>query len=361
MYVVTNRRLIETATGLDVFDKVPNPKGPNELRLVKVVKAGAGFKTNLQDDKLAKAQVATLKKRFQLNIDETVPWYASLRIACELNVLARKKNKHLLLYVHGYNNDMPDVIGTCMALEQLYNIIVVPYSWPANGGGAAGTAAYLSDKRDARASADALNRTIEKLGFYHDLLTAARRDTLKAKASQKHPNNPQACQEYYAELLDADCKVTVNLLCHSMGNYLLKYALMPGAAASRKLVFDNIGLVAADANNKEHEHWVDALQPRNRLYVVMNEDDFALKWSRRKPGDEQLARLGHYLKNLVARSAYYVNVTNASWVKNAHTYFTGTPVQKNADLKQLFQRIVEGDTAEDLMRYHPEANYYVLK
>ena len=135
-----------------------------------------------------------------------------MRIACELNVLARKKNKHLLLYVHGYNNDMPDVIGTCMALEKLYNVIVVPFFWPANGGGASGAAAYVSDKRDARASAD-------------------------------------------------------------------------------------------------------ALRPRNRLYVVINEDDFALKWSRRKPGDEQLARLGHYLKNLVARSAYYINVTNASWVK----------------------------------------------
>ena len=82
------------------------------------------------------------------------------------------------------------------------------------------------------------------------------------------------------------------------GNYVLKYASKPGNSSLRKLVFDNIGLVAADANNPGHEQWVQNLPTRNRLYVVINENDSALKWSRRKPGGEQKERLGSHPRNL---------------------------------------------------------------
>ena len=98
--------------------------------------------------------------------------------------------------------------------------------------------------------------------------------------------------------MEQKCGSSLNLLCHSMGNYVLKYATRPGNSSLRGLVFDNIGLVAADANNPGHETWVQCLPAKNRLYVVINENDSALKWSRRKPGDEQKERLGQHLRNL---------------------------------------------------------------
>lgn len=365
MYVVTNRKLYEgrsRRSGLDVFGDEPNDKGPNELRLVEVTKQAGGYETAPLDGKpLKRAEVRDLKRRYRLDIDEREDWYASLRVACELMERAIREKKQLLIYVHGYNNDMSDVLGTAEALEALYDVIVVPFSWPANGGGLlSGTAAYLSDKRDARVSMDALNRFFEKIQLYHGKLTEARREVLWRQATAENPNNPSRVQERFSELLHGDCKVTVNLMCHSMGNYVLKYALQPSQAMSRNLVFDNIALVAADTNNLGHETWADALQVRNRLYIVINENDFALAWSRRKPGEEQLDRLGQYLRNLIARNAWYIDVTGAESVGNAHGYFTGAPVEGNARLKAFFKAALEGGRAEDGLSYRADINAYRL-
>ncbi len=361
MYVITNRNLKPNGKGLDVFGSKPNLEGPNELRLLRVTRSEKSYKVELIDDRLSKSQVQELKVKHRLDVDPSGTWYASLRVACELMDRARKEKKHLLIYVHGYNNDLADILGTAEKLEKLYNVIVVPFTWPANGGGAiSGTTAYLSDKQDARVSADALNQLIAKAQAYHELLTSAGNQKLWQQASKKYPDNPEQAYAYYAELQDKQCKVSINLMCHSMGNYLLKYALKPASSAVRGLVFDNISLVAADANNLEHEQWVECLQVRHRVYIVINEKDHALQWSRRKPGQEQLARLGHYLKNLYASNAFYLDVTDSPWVKNQHTYFVGSAVQKNASLKSMFQALFEGASAEAQMGYQPDLNTYRL-
>ncbi len=363
MYVITNRSLNKDARGLDKFGKSPNPKGPNELRLVSITQKASKHVVNVLNDKLDLNEVKQLKQKFDLDIDPNQTWYASLRVACELYEQATQASppKHILLFVHGYNNDMADVIATCQALEQAYGLVVIAFSWPANGGGVSGTAAYLSDKSDARASADALNRSVGKLAHYHQLLTAGTQKRWMAAAQKKHPDNPQASYELFTKLMEKACASSVNLMCHSMGNYLLKHALTPSASPLRQLVFDNIALVAADANNPAHEQWMEQLPQRRRLYVVINENDHALGWSRRKPGTEQKARLGHYLLNLVARNAYYVNVTQASWVKNEHSYFKGSAIAQNADLRDFFECVFHGESAESHLSFRPEGNYYELK
>ena len=363
MYVVTNRELNEGKNGLALFGDTPNILGPNELRLVKVTRYGSGYSTELLADRLAPSEVEAVKQRHALTrLDPLRPWYASLRVACEVMERAQKEQRHVLVYVHGYNNDMADVIKTAEELEALYKVVVVPFSWPANGGGpASGTAAYLDDKRDARVSMDALNRFVEKTQFYHALLTESYRDRVWEQANRAHPDNPGAAREAFSARLARHCQVTLNLVCHSMGSYVLKYALGPSSAATRELVFDNVCLPAADANNPDHPQWVERIQVRNRLYVVINEDDYALAWSRRKPGQEQLDRLGSYLRNLVARNAHYVDVTGAPWVKNAHAYFTGQPIEKNAALRRFFAAAFEGERGEPDLRYAADINAYRLR
>ncbi len=359
MYLVTNRSVREDGRGLDMFGAVPSEKGPNELRLVKVTRSGRGYRTELLDDVLPAAEVRRLKRLHGLDIDPTATWYASLAVACEIAAQARKKKRHLLVYVHGYNNDLGDVLETARALERLYNVIVIPFSWPANGGGpVSGGAAYLTDKRDARASADALNRFVEKIADYHDMLTANRRAELRRDAEAACPQNPQLARETFAEMMHRDCRVTLNLLCHSMGNYLLKYAVLPGGTATRRLTFDNVSLVAADCNNQGHADWVEQIPARNRLAIFINEDDFALAWSRRKPGDAQLARLGHQLKGLNAENAYYIDVTEAPWVRNSHSYFIDKAVAKPEGLRKVFATAFEGGKPEATLRYHADVNAY---
>ena len=133
------------------------------------------------------------------------------------------------------------------------------------------------------------------------------------------------------------------------------------SAESCELVFDNVSMVAADTNNKNHKEWIGGMQSRSGIYVVINEDDSALGWSRRKPGDEQLARLGHYLKGLNSENASYLDVTSTPYARDEHSYFKDTPVKKNAELKAMFAALFEGGRPEPKMKYRSDINAYEIK
>jgi esterase/lipase superfamily enzyme len=353
MYVVTNREVRETKPGqpgdLGIFGKQPNRKGPNELRIVRVERNGNDWTAETQKDQIPLAEARALRDTWHLDIDPTKVRHASLKVACELYEQAQTQGRNLAVYVHGYNNDMLDVVTTAEQIERDHGVIPLVFSWPADGGGViSGTSAYLRDKKDARASMDALNRFFEKMQFFHERLTEGTRNRLKKEADARHPNNPERAQALYVRLFNDCCETKLTLVCHSMGNYVLKYALQPGLGGARALLFDNVCLVAADTNNAAHEDWVQELDVRNRVYIFINEDDFALKWSRRKPGEEQLPRLGHYIKNLIARNAFYIDVTNARGVGNAHGYFTGEVLAANAELKDVFTRALNGGSPESV-------------
>ncbi len=358
MFFITNRQIDTSKHGYEKFTKHPNAKGPNELQAVEITGVTTP-KFKLLKDQLSVTEVKRFKNKFNLDIDEHSPHYASLTVACRVFEQARKSCKNVLLYVHGYNNDIKDVYSTAREIERLYDVIVVTFTWPANGGGAlSGTLSYLADKRDARASQDALNRCIDLVGKYHALLTMAARSDLEERASKRFISNPTKQREYLSELIKKDCDLSVSLLCHSMGNYVFKYALTSSLAESRKLIFDNIILVAADANNEFHREWVEKLQVRNSIYITINENDYALSWSRRKPGEQQKARLGHYLKKLDANNTTYVDFTREKAVNNSHSYFDKNTVGNNKGALRFFKKVFSGDDVTPYLEFLPHNNTY---
>ncbi|MFK8028382.1 MAG: alpha/beta hydrolase [Gammaproteobacteria bacterium] len=358
MYFITNREINTSKHGYDKFTKHPNAKGPNELQAVEIT--GVGSPTfKLLKDQLSVTEIKRLKKKFSLDIDEHSPHYASLTVACHVFEQARKQCKNVLLYVHGYNNDIKDVYSTAREIERAYDVIVVTFTWPANSGGAlSGTLSYLADKRDARASQDALNRCIDLAGKYHALLTMAARNKLEERASQKFIDNPTKQREYLAQLIKKDCDLSVSLLCHSMGNYVFKHALTSSLSEARKLIFDNIILVAADTNNEAHRAWVEKLQVRNAIYITINENDYALSWSRRKPGEQQKARLGHYLKKLDANNATYIDFTREKAVNNSHSYFDKKTTATNKGALRFFKKVFSGEDVTPYLEYISHNNTY---
>ncbi len=362
MYVVTNRRLEKESGDLGIFSKEPNQKGPNELRLVKVTQSGSKYKAvATKEVKIPLAKKNAIAKLYNIDAADPLLDSPSLYVAHEVFSEAAKSKRHVLFFVHGYNNDMEDVIKTAIKLEGLYKIRVVPFSWPANGGGTvSGAASYKSDKRDARVSTGAFDRFLEKVQDYHKLFITAQRDKLMKSAKDAHPDNHEEARAEFGRLQANACKVSINLLCHSMGNYLLKYATKPSGSMMRELVFDNVCMVAADANSKNHKEWVGGMESRSGIYVVINEDDSALGWSRRKPGDEQLARLGHYLKGLDSVNATYLNVTSRN-VGDDHSYFKDKPVKGDEKLKAMFAALFEGRRPESKMHYKPEIKAYNLR
>ncbi|MEA2091619.1 MAG: alpha/beta hydrolase, partial [Campylobacterota bacterium] len=190
MFIITNRRVSKKKGDFSIFKKTPNPKGPNELRLLEMVSENGKKIFTLLNDKISKKQARTMNEDYNLNLDTKQNWPMSLEVACRIFNEAKSKEKHILVYVHGYNNDMKDIVTTAEKLENAYNVIVVIFSWPANGGGFfSGTAQYVGDKSDARVSTGALNSFFNKLHSYHAMLTSAEVDSLWDKAKEKYRDN----------------------------------------------------------------------------------------------------------------------------------------------------------------------------
>ncbi len=359
MFIITNRHVDPEASGLEKLGKRPNEKGNNELRVVEASRRGNGFAIEVLPDEISKAEAKAYIDEFSLKLDPDAQHYASLRVACELVKRLRAKKRHLLLLVHGYNNEIKDVLRAAFDLEKAYNVEVLPFSWPANGGGVHGKLSYLSDKRDARASAGALERSLKMIHYFLMKISESSREICRAKAFEKFPDNAEKRDALYARLLRKDCPFTINAMFHSMGNYLYKQMLKSTISEGNALIFDNVVLCQADTNNEGHAEWVDRIRHNRRVFITINENDYALRLSRIKPGDAQRARLGHFVKRLNSRIAYYVNLTGASWVKESHSPF-GEPAEKNEELAKFFKRAFAGEPAEERLRYKEEGNWYEL-
>lgn len=114
-----------------------------------------------------------------------------------------EKQKHVTIFVHGYNNDWMDAaIRYKKITDTLYAGsgglgLCVLFTWPSNGQ----TAHYLSDRDDARASGQALSQALNLL---YDHAT-----TMEMRAYEGKPA----------------CKAKVSVIAHSMGNWVLQNAL----------------------------------------------------------------------------------------------------------------------------------------
>ena len=353
MFLVTNRNVQPGKPGLEKFGDKPNPNGPNELRLARAEQKGGAWDAEILSDRLSPAQ----KK--QLGLLASRPAFASQYVAHHLLDRVQGGNRNLLLFVHGFNNDVEAVLDRAEKISALYGVEVVPFTWPANGGGVRGVASYKSDKRDARASAGALNRVFEKA---HELLEQINRDRLakiRADARKKHANNQENQDRYFAEESQKGCPFTVNLMLHSMGNYVFKQVMSSSVYEGHRLLFDNVIMVAADVNSHDHAKWVDRINCRRRTYITINEDDSALRASRIKSGEEQLARLGHYPHNLNSRHAVYVDFTNAPEADGSHAYFEdATVTDKNSDAFKFFTGALNGKRVEQEFDYDGAKNLY---
>jgi esterase/lipase superfamily enzyme len=363
MYVITNRHLYKTKTDLTIFGKKPNSeKGPKEIRVVECTKDAAGsWHTKLLDDTVPPARTRELAGFLKIPQQEVV--YQSNNVAWQVFQQARAEQRNILLFVHGYNNDVGDALDTGLALEKLYGIIPIIYSWPADGGGVAGAASYLSDKQDAQISAPAFSRVLEKINSLMLKFTRMGLEQLEPQLKRLKTGYTAGSPDYSTErnrLLEEQCSVRLTLLTHSMGNYVLKKVLETHANSGFTNAFDNIVLAAADTNNLQHEQWVDTIAARRRIYITINENDYALAASQLKPGEQQLARLGNYRRRLNSAIARYIDFTEAAKVGKSHSYFKDQPAT-NPKVKGFFLEAFNGREAESGLEYSVAERTYRVK
>lgn len=355
MFIITNRKINEEARGLKRLGDRPNPRGPNELRLVEANKKAGRWSIKILPDEITPA----MKREVGLERARGAV-YASRYVAKTILDRVRSRKKNLLFFVHGFNNDVEAVLERSAGLARNYGVEVVAFSWPANGGGVKGVLDYKSDKRDARASVGALDRCLMKI---HELLGEFNQELLKdasRAAERRYPNNAELRDDYITRLSERGCPFTVNMMVHSMGAYLFKHVLKSSIYRGTRLTFDNVAMVAADANNENHTEWADKIHCRGRIYITINENDRALLASRVKSGQEQLPRLGHYPHNLDSTRAIYVEFTGAPRVGRSHAYFEGSPT-RNAAVKRFFRKAFNGERAEQGLDYNARTGTHRIK
>ena len=288
--------------------------------------------------------------------------FASQYVAHQILKRITDGKRNLLIFVHGFNNDVEAVVTRADALARNYNLEVVPFTWPANGGGISGAVSYKSDKRDARASAGALSQVFEKARELLDKINEERLQNIVDAARDKFPNNTEHQQTFITRMNREGCPFTVNLMLHSMGNYVFKQVMSSSVYDGHRLLFDNVVMAAADVNNHDHAKWVDRINCRGRAYITIKEDDSALMASRMKSGEEQLARLGHYPHNLNSAHAVYVDFTEGPEVGNAHAYFEGDPVaDRGGDAFKFFDGALNGKRVEQHLEYDPAKKLHRIR
>ena len=106
MFVVTNRAIRSRKKGLDQFGKSPNSKGPNELRVFEATREGKKWDIDLLPDLLTREQ----KEESDMPVSK--PAYSSHWAARKILDRVQAKEKNIVVFIHGFNNDLEAVLET---------------------------------------------------------------------------------------------------------------------------------------------------------------------------------------------------------------------------------------------------------
>lgn len=181
----------------------------------------------------------------------------SARVFDELRRRMRADCRDTLVFVHGYNVSFRDALKDAVRLGRRLEAAGRPmnvflFSWPSDGS-MAPFLAYANDRRDAAASGAALARGLLKVW---DFLAALREEEL--------------------------CEQRMHLMCHSMGNYVLRHAVQEffGQASRRPIrIFDQVLMMAPDEDDDAFEHdYKLRLLPKlaRRVNIYFNRNDRAM-------------------------------------------------------------------------------------
>jgi esterase/lipase superfamily enzyme len=204
------------------------------------------------------------------------PVYKEIGSTAFLNRLRASKAEQILFYIHGYSNLPEDDIfprATKLGkacVEAGLNIEIVPIIWPCDN-----DSGIIQDYYDDQVAADASS-------------TAFSRALSKFMAWQEKSD-------------DAPCLKRINVLSHSMGNRVLRGALLDWATSLSgriPFVFRNIFMAAADVVNETLQKDKDGAficQSSRNVVVYYASDDLALRSSKIANVRNNIAsrRLGH--------------------------------------------------------------------
>lgn len=306
MYIISNRNVQPDARAERRFGETYSTEGPTNLRLARASYQRRRWTVELIDEP------ARITSRSRLPSEDVYK---------EVMRCMRKEKRPCLLYVHGFNTSFRDLLERARVLEKTYQIELVCFTWPSNPGGFI-TGEYRQARIAAEVSAPAFGRAVDKLIRYQ--------------------------MKYERER----CAESVNLLIHSLGNYMFR-RLVESPVYDRRRLLRNIVIAASDVDSADHAQWLALVNYCKRLYVTINEQDSVLRISEKV----NPPRLGNTLDELTAGRVKYVDFSGASQVGDSHSYFVGDPLA-NPEVRRFFSRAIAGQRAEAEVFYDQRLNAY---
>jgi esterase/lipase superfamily enzyme len=306
MYIISNRNVQPQARPEKRFGETYNAEGPTNLRVARAKYERRRWSVELIDEP------ARITSRSRL---------PSEQVYKEIMRCMRREQRQSLLYVHGFNTSFRDLLERARKLEETYDVELVCFTWPSNPGGFI-TSEYRQARIAAEVSAPAFGRAVDKL------------------------------IEYQLKYESERCAQSVNLLIHSMGNYMFR-RLVESPVYDQRRLLRNIVIAASDVDSAGHQDWLKLVNYCKRLYVTINEQDSVLRISEKV----NPPRLGNTLDELVAERVKYMDFSNASGVGNGHSYFLGDALA-NPEVHRFFSRAIRGQRAEAEVFYDQRLNAY---
>lgn len=212
------------------------------------------------------------------------------------------KTKDAVVYGEGMGKDFTANIDRATRLSRLYNVTTVMFDWPTyrpylNGG---------KNYKKARLQSTAVSKSFCQ--FLKEI------DALKSIIKSE--------------------SVGLSLLLHSLGNRLIKEAVINNFISESKL-FDNVVLNAPCVKMRQHRKWLEKLNIQNKIYLTRNNKDRTLLLAKLAGFTEQLGRRSALRK---AKNAVYLNFSPI--LEREHNYFLMNNVlAQHPEIKSIYTAI----------------------
>ena len=330
IYFVTNRN---PNTKLNNYFGRFNDDGQSVLRFGKATVKGNKITVTTAKEKL----IPTKDKR---KLDLQKSKLGSREVFDDIRKTMMKECKDTIVYIHGYSVAFKEALKTGDTLRQQFQSVnggkgvnVIVFSWPSNGRKFP-FLSYYSDRRDAEASGPALGRSV--LTFYDFLDSLNRRDY---------------------------CQQRVHLMCHSMGNYVLRHGLKEYLRQNKYTVqlFDQVFLMAADEDNDafEYAHKLENLPSIcKQVNVYTNRGDLAMRVSdHTKFNPQRLGETGPLRPFNIPSNVAVIDCSKVvTKTLSEHAYFKNSKAVIN-DLTRVLNgelphELAGRDFVKPLNRYH---------
>lgn len=218
------------------------------------------------------------------------------------------KNKDMVVYGEGMGKEFPGDVDRATRLTRAYDVLTVMFDWPTYR-------PYLSGGKNYR------------------------------KARKQSTEVAKSLSEFFNEFEKIKPRVktdslNMTLFLHSLGNRLLKEAVINNLITLKTKLFHHIVLNAPCVKKSGHKKWLEKLNIQDEVYLTRNNKDRTLNLARFAGFTEQLGRHWGLAK---AKNAVYLNFSPV--LEKEHNYFLMTNVlEKHPDIKAIYSDIFHNGT-----------------